>query len=73
MLGFIVNKLNNEVIWTRKILEGIVSKVWEGENPTAIAASVYGVLGFEDGKVVVFDRDYQERFLFHPTYQELLK
>ena len=64
MQGFIVQKWTNEVIWVRKNLGGLVSKSWEGEIPTAIAASIYGVLGFDYGKVIVFDRDYQREVSF---------
>lgn len=64
MQGFIIQKWNNEVIWVRKNIGGLVFKTWEGETPTAIAASVYGVLGFDNGKVIVFDRDYQREVSF---------
>jgi hypothetical protein len=59
MQGFIMQKWTDEVIWIRKNLEGLVSKVWTGEVPSAIAASLYGTVGLASSKVVVFDRDYQ--------------
>ena len=64
MFGMILVKYNNEIIWYKLHVGELLNAGYDGNDVTVVAASVYGIIGRKDGKVIAFDVDYQREINF---------
>ena len=67
MHGMIVWQYTQGISWWKLVAGNLVKTNWDPTDVSVIAASVYGIVGRKDGKVIAFESEYQREVNFLPT------